>query len=199
MESRIEQLKSINDVEQNSGRSIIVDKLHEVEVEKVVEVEKIVVEKEIQEVEKVVEVEKIVEVEKLVEVEKIVEIPVVIDKTKFKTYTCKTLKNGVIYVSKKCKKDLVSFLKKNSDAKLYEIIGMVDTAEFRLIKKLEDVYGKNNIGNLSKYAQIGLARKRVIEATWVVKNNLDKNANIKNVNYSITVKDKRGFVVRAYK
>lgn len=207
MEDRISQLKSINDVQQNSGRSIVVDKLHEIEVEKVVEVEKIVVEKEILEVEKVVEkiveVEKVVEVEKIIEVEKvvekIVEIPVSIDKTKYKTFTCKTLKNGTVYVSKQCKKNLISFLKKNNDAKMYEVIGMVDSAEFRLIKKLEDVYGKNKIGNLSKYAQIGLSRKRVIEAIWVVKKSLPKNKNITNVNYTITSKDKRGFVVRAYK
>ncbi|MEA2018277.1 MAG: hypothetical protein U9N59_07505, partial [Campylobacterota bacterium] len=149
------------------------------------------------EVEKVVEVEKIIEVEKVVE--KIVEIPVSIDKTKYKTFTCKTLKNGTVYVSKQCKKNLISFLKKNNDAKMYEVIGMVDSAEFRLIKKLEDVYGKNKIGNLSKYAQIGLSRKRVIEAIWVVKKSLPKNKNITNVNYTITSKDKRGFVVRAYK
>lgn len=197
MENRIKQLKDITDVEKNSARSIIVDKLHEIEVPKVVE-KKVEVPKIVEKiVEKKVEVPKIIE--KKVEVEKIVEVPVVIDKTKFITYTCKTLESGTKYISKKCKKDLISFLHKNKNAKLYEVIGMVDSSEFRLVKQLEDVYGKNKIGNLSKYAQIGLSRQRVIEATWIVKKNLDKKANIKNVNYTVTAKDKRGFVVRAYK
>ena len=231
MEERIKQLSSISDIQQNSAKSIVVPKLLEieiervvekevevekivekiVEVEKVVEVEKIVekiveveriVEKPI-EIEKIVEVEKIIEIEKKVEVEKVVEkiieIPVMINKNNYSTYTCKTLKNGSKQISKKCKKDLIEFLDKNQDAKMYVVIGMVDDFEFKLIKTLKDVYGKNRVGNIAKYAQKGLSRQRVIEATWIVKNNVAKNANIKNVNYTIDSKDKRGFVVRVYK
>lgn len=141
-------------------------------------------------------------VEKVIEVEKIVKVklkPELLDKTKYKTYTCTSLESGSIYILQKCQDDLDSFLENNKDAKIYEVIGLVDNAEFRLIKKLEDVYGKNKIGNLAKYAQIGLSRQRVIEATWIMKKQLGSIANVNTVNYTVTTKNKRGFIVRAYK
>jgi len=79
------------------------------------------------------------------------------------------------------------------------VIGLIDQQEFRLIEKLEDVYGKKRLGNLSKYAQTGLSKQRVIEASWVVRQHLGKKAIIDPVNYIITKKNKRGFVVKAYK
>jgi hypothetical protein len=107
LKSRINQLKSINNVAQNSAKSIVVPKIVEIELEKRVEVPKIV-EKRVEVpkiVEKIVEVpkiiEKIVEVPKIIE--KIVEVeakPIIIDKNRYVTYTCKTLKNGTVYISK---------------------------------------------------------------------------------------------------
>lgn len=115
------------------------------------------------------------------------------------TYTCKTLQSSSEYITQKCKKELINFLEKNKDAKRFEVIGLIDNQEFKLIEKLEDVYGKARLGNLSKYAQAGLARHRVVEATWVIKQHLGKNTQIDPVNYTITKKNKRGFVVKAYK
>jgi len=116
-----------------------------------------------------------------------------------KTYTCKTLRSSSEYITKKCKKELLEFLDTNKDAKRFEVIGLIDQQEFRLIEKLEDVYGKKRLGNLSKYAQTGLSKQRVIEASWVVRQHLGKKAIIDPVNYIITKKNKRGFVVKAYK
>jgi len=116
-----------------------------------------------------------------------------------KTYTCKTLRNSSEYITQKCKKELIEFLDKNKDAKRFEVIGVIDNQEFKLLKKLEDVYGKKRLGNLSKYAQSGLSRQRVIEASWVVKQHLGKKVVVDAVNYTITKKHKRGFVVKAYR
>jgi len=118
---------------------------------------------------------------------------------KTQTYTCKTLRSSSEYITEKCKKELINFLNKNKDAKRFEMIGLIDNQEFKLIEKLEDVYGTKRLGNLSKYAQTGLARHRVIEASWVIRQQLGKKVQIDTVNYAITKKNKRGFVVKAYK
>lgn len=174
-------------------------------IEKIVEVEKIVKVP----VEKIVEIEKVVE--KIVEVEKIVKVAVPISneimiekKVKksnlsFNTYTCKDLGSGSVKISKKCKKELYSFLDKNKKSDAFEVIGMVDNQDFKLINTLKDVYGEKRIKHLSKYSQIGLSRQRVIEATWLIRQHLGKHKNITTVNYTVNSKDKKGFVIRAYK
>lgn len=166
-------------------------------VEKIVKVDKIV--------------EKIVEIEKIVEVEKIINVPMdmrdefaIVKEIKksnltFNTYTCKTMDSGGIRISKKCKKALYKFLDKNKNSKIYEVIGIVDNKDFKLINTLKDVYGEKRIKHLSKYSQLGLSRQRVIEASWLVKKYLGNYKNIKTVNYTVNAKDKKGFVVRAYK
>ena len=160
-------------------------------------------------VEKIVEVERIVKVPvgKIIEVEKVVnledELTIVKDIKKsnltFTTYTCKTMDSGSIKISKKCSKELYKFLNKNRDSKIFEVIGMVDNKDFKLINKLKDVYGEKKIKHLSKYSQIGLSRQRVIEASWLIKKHIGNYKNVKTVNYTVNAKDKKGFVVRAYK
>lgn len=188
LNERITQLNSADQFRESLAKPTVIEQ--PTFMEKSVKVEQIV------EVEKKVEVEKVVEVEKIVEVIK--EIPP-INRTKYQTYTCKSMKNSGVYIPKECKKELKRFILKNKDAREFEIIGMVDNKEFKLIKTLEDVYGHNAIKNISKFTKVGLSRKRVVEATWQVKKYAPKNANVNAVNYTITQKDKRGFVVRAYK
>lgn len=153
-------------------------------------------------VEKVVEVEveKLVEkpVEKVVEVEKLVTVKEHIDKTNYNTYTCKSFTPGGIDIPKKCEKEVLSFLQKHKNAKQFEMIGLVDDIEFRLIRTLEDVYGVEKIKDIKKYVQRGLSRQRVIELTWFIKQNSSDDINLNAVNYSLYSKDKRGFVVKAY-
>jgi hypothetical protein len=149
-------------------------------------------------IEKVVEVEKPVEVQKIVEVEKVITVKEQIDKSNYNTYTCKSFEAGGIVIPKKCEKELLNFLTKHNDAKQFELIGLVDDKEFRLIKSLEDVYGVEKIKDIKKYVQRGLSRQRVIELTWFIKESSDKKLNLNAVNYSLYSKDKRGFVVKAY-
>ncbi len=135
-------------------------------------------------------------------IEKIIEIKTEIDKDKYKTYTCKSFEAGGIVIPQSCKKELFQFLDSHQDSKLFEIIGLVDNTEFRLIKNLEEVYGKEKIKDIKKYVQRGLSRQRVVEMTWLIKEHFRKLGNdefkLNAVNYSLYSKDKRGFVIKAY-
>lgn len=121
------------------------------------------------------------------------------DRTKFKTYTCKSFVKGSIVTPSSCKKELYQFLDKHKEkAKEFEVIGMVDKTEFKLIQNLEDVYGSSEVKEVKKYVQIGLSRQRVIEVTWLARQYLPKNTPIGAVNYTVYSNNKRGFVIRAY-
>lgn len=135
-------------------------------------------------------------------IEKIVKVPDTIDKTNYKTYTCKSFDPAGISIPDSCKKSLFTFLDTNKNAKLFEIIGLVDDREFRLIKNLEDVYGVKKIKDIKKYVQRGLSRQRVVEMTWLIKEHFhnlgDDDFKLNAVNYTLYSKNKRGFVIKAY-
>lgn len=121
------------------------------------------------------------------------------EQSNFKTYTCKSFQKGSINVPNSCKKALYKFIDKyKTQAKGFEVIGMVDKTEFKLIQNLEDVYGNDEVKRVKKYVQIGLSRQRVIETTWLVKERLQNGKKIGAVNYTVYSKNKRGFVIRAY-
>lgn len=121
------------------------------------------------------------------------------NRSKYKTYTCKDFQKGSIVVPKSCKQELYRFLDKyQSTTKEFEVIGMVDHTEFKLIRNLEDVYGTSEVKEVKKYVQIGLSRQRVIETTWLIKEYLETANKIGAVNYTVYSNNKRGFVVRAY-
>ncbi len=87
-----------------------------------------------------------------------------------------------------------------TDAKIFEVIGMVDIKEFKILNKLRQNNDTPEVDRISNFAQLGLSRQRVIEATWGIKGYLGTQTNIKVVNYTIVSKKKyKGFIVRAYK
>lgn len=117
----------------------------------------------------------------------------------YKTYTCKSFEKGSILVPKSCKKELYAFLDTyKTQAHKFEVIGMVDDTEFKLIRNLEDVYGSSEVKEVKKYVQIGLSRQRVIETTWLAKQHINNAVKVSAVNYTVYSDDKRGFVIRAY-
>ena len=123
-----------------------------------------------------------------------------IDKTKYKTYTCKDMLKGSFYIPKSCTKMLYKFLDKNKDAKMFEVIGVVDASEFKVLTKIKEPQNKSKVIKIANFAQLGLAYRRVKEGKWAIRYYLDKNVNIQVVNYIIKSKKKsKGFVVRAYK
>jgi hypothetical protein len=158
-------------------------------------------------------IEKIVEVEKVVEIEKIINQSSsiskdenenktynTINKSKYDSFKCYDMDSGGIYPSVNSVKKLNKFLDKNNDARLFEVIGVINKAEFLVLDKLKNEANKKSIERISNLSQIGLSRKRVIEGTWSIKNHLGVDTNIQVVNYTITSKkNNKGFVVRAYK
>ena len=118
---------------------------------------------------------------------------------KFDTFECDDMSDGGYYISNSSLKKLHQFLDKHKNSKYFEIIGLVDKLDFRLLRDLKGKIDNKKREKLDNFAQIGLSRKRVIEATWNIKDYLGKDTDIKVVNYTITSKKKhKGFIVRAY-
>lgn len=123
-----------------------------------------------------------------------------VDTKDYALFRCYDMIGGGYHISKKCINNLHTFLDNNSDAINFEIIGVVNNKDFKLLTRLKDVYKESNINKLQEFAQYGLSRKRVIEATWAVKKYLGDDVKIQTVNYTaISKKGKKGFVIRAYR
>lgn len=93
-----------------------------------------------------------------------------------------------------CKKSLTKFLEDNKKAIRLELIGVVG---------IDDIKKANSLAKdekIQEYIIRGIARDRVIEASWFIKELLkDKNAVITPVNYYIkSKKNNKGLVLRAY-
>lgn len=121
---------------------------------------------------------------------------------------CYTMNMGSYIIYYECKKNILDYIDKHKDAKYFEIIGIVDDAEFTLYKNLEKndfIYeklgvSKHGIDKLKKLSQTGLAKHRSIEASWVIKSHTKQEAITYNAQYHLVSKEgKRGFIVRAYK
>ncbi|MCD6259822.1 MAG: hypothetical protein J7J31_09500 [Helicobacteraceae bacterium] len=121
---------------------------------------------------------------------------------------CYTMNMGSYIIYYECKKNILDYIEKHKDAKYFEIIGIVDDAEFTLFKNLEEndfIYeklgvSKHGIEKLKKLSQTGLAKHRSIEASWVIKSHTKQEAITYNAQYHLVSKEgKRGFIVRAYK
>jgi len=121
--------------------------------------------------------------------------------------SCYDMEMGSYIISWECKKSIISFIDKHKSAKYFEIISLVDDAEFSLYKNLESndfIYDKlnitqNSINKMKKLSQAGLAKHRAIEANWVIKVHTNKKAKVYSANYHLISHDeKRGVLVRAY-
>ncbi|EQB39390.1 hypothetical protein M947_06945 [Sulfurimonas hongkongensis] len=121
--------------------------------------------------------------------------------------SCYDMEMGSYIISWECKKNIISFINKHKDAKYFEIIPLVDDAEFTLYKNLENndfIYDKlnvtqNSINKMKKLSQSGLAKHRAVEANWVIKVHTNKKAKVYSANYHLISHDgKRGILVRAY-
>lgn len=120
---------------------------------------------------------------------------------------CYDMKEGEYYISYQCKKDIVAFTDEHKDAKYFEIIPIVDDAEFKLFKNLEQnkfIYenlktNQKEIDKLKMFAQEGLAKQRAVEASWVIKAHTKREATTFTVHYELISKEgRKGVVIRAY-
>lgn len=156
---------------------------------------------------KVVVVEKIVKTEpkeiiKIVEKEVIVtkEVPMPKEKLakmlngkKFNIAKCYDYTNTTLKPTNSCKKTLSEFFEKNKDSIRFEIIGVIGEDD---IKKATALTQNKKIKD---YIIRGVARDRVVEAAWLIKEVHKSKTLITPVNYYITSKkNNKGIVVRAY-
>ena len=112
---------------------------------------------------------------------------------KFNIFKCYDEEVAGYNLSSSCSSKIGKFLKENKNAYGFEIIGVVDPKDRELFNsKIKDK-------TLTQYALMGLSRKRVVEASWRIKETLGHSTVLMPVNFNINSKVSRGFVIRAYK
>lgn len=142
------------------------------------------------------------------EVEKIIYKDNILDKTKFNVFRCYGMNAGSYYLTKECQEKLKIFITNNKNSKYFEVIGITDKLDFKLLKKvenseqtLENLHIKEkDIQKLRALSTKGLAKLRVEETIWDVKKLLQNSTiEVSPVSYNIETEDIRGSVIRAYK
>ena len=127
--------------------------------------------------------------------------------SKYNVAKCYDMKVNDDQLSPKCKKTISSFLQKNKDASYFEVIGILSSEDFIYLNKFKknlDVLEKLNvtpsiITRLEKFADFGLANKRVEETIWFINKTSKEKLHIFPANYTITSKShNKGTIVRAY-
>ncbi|RYA22839.1 hypothetical protein CRU96_11165 [Malaciobacter halophilus] len=113
---------------------------------------------------------------------------------KFNLAKCYNYKTFEYMPTKACKESLSIFLTKNKKAIRLEVIGVISKDDIKEASKL------SKDEKIQKYIVRGIARDRVVEASWLVKELIkDKNIVITPVNYYIKSKENnKGIVLRAY-
>lgn len=143
--------------------------------------------------------------------EKIVIKPVKLDKksfkqfynsSKFNTLKCYDFKAGSIFPNKTCKDSLGQFLKDNIDAIRIEIIPVIAQADYVIFKQLEQnikTLDKDYQDRVKEYMFRGLARQRVLEVTWKIRDILGHDTLLTPTNYYVnSKKDNKGVIIKAY-
>jgi flagellar basal body-associated protein FliL len=108
---------------------------------------------------------------------------------------------GTKFINKSCRDKISRFLVRNQKKAIkFEIIAVLDTQDKAFIKnKIAQVDTTKAIKNsLREFLTQGLARTRVLEAAYLVKDTLGNKALITYVNYIAQTTDKRGITIRAY-
>jgi hypothetical protein len=100
-----------------------------------------------------------------------------------------------------CVDRINKFLDENKTATSFQIIPVIDGKDKLYINDIITSIKDGNIDKkpLKDYLIEGLSRKRVLQASWHVKDRLGKDAIITYVNYIADTADKRGFTIRAYR
>lgn len=143
--------------------------------------------------------------------EKIITKPVKLDKksfkkfynsSKFNTLKCYDFKAGSIFPNKTCKDSLGKFLKENIDAIRIEIIPVIAQADYIVFKQLEQsikTLDKDYQDRVKEYMFRGLARQRVLEVTWQVRDILGSDTLLTPTNYYVnSKKENKGVIIKAY-
>lgn len=143
--------------------------------------------------------------------EKIITKPIKLDKksfkkfynsSKFNTLKCYHFKAGSIFPNKTCKDSLGKFLKQNENAIRIEIIPVIAQADYIVFKQLEQsikTLDKAYQDRVKEYMFRGLARQRVLEVTWQVRDILGSDTLLTPTNYYVnSKKENKGVIIKAY-
>lgn len=117
---------------------------------------------------------------------------------------CYDFSAGRTQPTQQCRKKIEKFLTTNKDALRFEVIPVIGKGDNKIydnlkakidLTKLDKALNKK----VEKYMFRGLARDRVIETTWYIKDVLKKPGVITTTNYYATSKqENRGIIIKAY-
>lgn len=120
----------------------------------------------------------------------------------YEKVTCYDYIAGSTHATKACKTKVKKFLEKNKSSIRFEIIGVLGEDDFKIFNKLNNIkidsYGKSN--KLKEFVYRGLARERVLEISWNVKEVLGEDTILTPTNYYVkSQKNNKGFIIKAFK
>lgn len=116
---------------------------------------------------------------------------------------CEDMVSGNFKISPTCKAKVDEFLTQFDEAHYFEVIPIMGAGGFASLNKVQRDrrlgIPDSEIKRLTRLANIGLARDRAKEGGWLIRDKFGDDVKISYTVYSIESKDKRGFVIRAYR
>ncbi len=116
---------------------------------------------------------------------------------------CDDMVSGNFKISSTCKAKVDKFLAQYDETDYFEVIPIVGTGGFATLEKVQRDgrlgISDSEIQRLTRLSNIGLARDRAKEGGWLIRDRFGDDVKISYAVYSIEAKDKRGFVIRAYR
>lgn len=119
----------------------------------------------------------------------------------FNKLTCYGYKAASVMPTTSCKEQMKSFLEKNKKAIRLEVIAVLGKDDINAFEGIENIklenYSKSS--KLKTYALRGLARDRVLELSWQIKQILGKDTILTPTNYFVeSMKNNKGILIKAY-
>ena len=116
---------------------------------------------------------------------------------------CGDMISGNFKISSTCKAKVNKFLAKYDETNYFEVIPIVGTGGFASLSKVQRDgrlgIPESEIKRLTRLSNIGLGRDRAKEGGWLIRDKFGDDVKISYTVYSIEAKNKRGFVIRAYR
>ena len=116
---------------------------------------------------------------------------------------CDDMVSGNIKISSTCKAKVDKFLSQYDETNYFEVIPIVGTGGFASLSKVQRDgrlgIPESEIKRLTRLSNIGLGRDRAKEGGWLIRDKFGDDVKISYTVYSIESKNKRGFVIRAYR
>jgi hypothetical protein len=116
---------------------------------------------------------------------------------------CGDMVSGNFKISSTCKAKVDKFLSQYDETHYFEVIPIIGTGGFASLSKVQ---GDKRLGipdseikRLTRLSNIGLGRDRAKEGGWLIRDKFGDDVKISYTVYSIEAKNKRGFVIRAYR